>query len=153
MRAWRVAKAKRATDLSGKGAAIDGGRWNDPDVPCVYLGLTPAICCLETFVHAEGPPSVPLKITCFDLPDDESLYWQPDVTVLPTGWDALPSDRPSMDFGTRWLASKSHLGLVVPSAVLPLEHNLIINPNHPAISEVQVVAVYDFTYDPRMFKP
>ena len=30
MRAWRVAKAKRATDLSGRGAAIEGGRWNEP---------------------------------------------------------------------------------------------------------------------------
>lgn len=153
MRAWRVAKAKRAMDLTGKGAAIEGGRWNDQDVPCVYLGLTPAICCLETFVHAEGPPPMPLKITCFELPDDPSLFWQPDVADLPAGWDALPSDRPSMDFGTRWLESKSHLGLIVPSAVLPLELNLLINPMHPAINEVKVVDIYDFSYDPRMFKP
>ena len=54
MRAWRIAKAKRATDLSGMGAAIEGGRWNDQDVPAVYMGLTRAIFCLETFVHAGG---------------------------------------------------------------------------------------------------
>jgi hypothetical protein len=72
MRAWLIAKAKRATDLSGKGAAIEGGRWNDQDIPAVYMGLTPGICCLETFVHACGEPTMPMKITSFELPDDAS---------------------------------------------------------------------------------
>lgn len=57
MRAWRITKAKRATDLSEQGAAIEGGRSNHQDVPAVYMGLTPAICCLETFVHADGEPT------------------------------------------------------------------------------------------------
>ena len=44
MRAWRVAKASRATDLSGKGASIDGGRWNDVDVPAGALAAgSPAV--------------------------------------------------------------------------------------------------------------
>ncbi|TBU75581.1 RES domain-containing protein [Pseudomonas daroniae] len=152
MRAWRVAKAKRARDLSGIGAALEGGRWNEQDVPAVYMGLSPAICCLETFVHAEGPPAMPMKITCFELPDDPELYWEPDTGELPRGWNALPVDRPSMEFGTGWLRSASHLGLIVPSAVLPLERNLVINPQHPAVSQISIVDIYDFTYDPRMFK-
>ncbi|KIQ01197.1 MULTISPECIES: RES family NAD+ phosphorylase [Pseudomonas] len=152
MRAWRVAKARRATDLSGRGAAIEGGRWNEQDVAAVYMGLSPAICCLETFVHAQGPPAMPMKITCFELPDDPALYWEPAVSELPKGWNALPVDRPSMGFGTLWLRAVSHLGLIVPSAVLPLERNLLINPLHPAASQISVVEIYDFTYDPRMFK-
>ena len=63
MRAWRIAKAKRARDLSGTGAAMEGGRWNDIDVPAVYMGLSPAICALETFVHATRMPDYPVKIT------------------------------------------------------------------------------------------
>lgn len=152
MRAWRIAKAKRAGDLSGKGAAIDGGRWNDQDVPAVYMGMTPAICCLETFVHADGEPVFPLKITCFELPADMDLYLDVDPRTLPKGWASLPADRPSMDFGTAWLKSNSHLGLIVPSAVLPLESNIVINPNHPAVSQIEVVDAYDFMYDPRMFR-
>ena len=57
-----------------------------------------------------------------------------------------------MDFGSAWLRAVSHLGLIVPSAVLPLERNLVVNPLHPAISRIQIVDTYDFTYDPRMFK-
>lgn len=152
MRAWRIAKAKRATDLSGLGAAIEGGRWNEQDVPAVYMGLTPAICCLETFVHADGEPAFPLKITCFELPAEPSLYLEVDPTTLPDGWASLPADRPSMDYGTQWLQSNTHLGLIVPSAVLVLEKNVVINPGHPAASRIKVIQVYDFIYDPRMFQ-
>lgn len=151
MIAWRIAKAKRAGDLSGIGAAFEGGRWNDVDVPAVYMGLSPAICSLETFVHATGYPQIPLKITGFVLPGDEALYVEPKVGDLPEGWSAVPSDRPSMAFGTTWLKSKSHLGLIVPSAVLPLERNVVLNPAHPAIAQVRVDAQFDFMYDDRMF--
>lgn len=152
MRGWRVAKSKRARDMTGKGAAIDGGRWNDVDVPAMYLGLSPAICCLETFVHLDASPTLPLVIIQFELPDNPDLYLTPNFEELPVGWAALPADSPSMAFGTKWLQSGSHLGLIVPSAVLPLENNVVLNPNHPAISLVKIIEVYDFTYDERMFK-
>lgn len=61
MQAWRVAKAKRATDLSGRGAAIEGGRWNDMDVPAVYMGLSPAICALETVRASQRPSNIPVE--------------------------------------------------------------------------------------------
>jgi RES domain-containing protein len=57
-----------------------------------------------------------------------------------------------MDFGTAWLKGNTHLGLIVPSAVLVLERNVVINPNHPAISKIKVVEMFDFMYDSRMFK-
>ena len=152
MFAWRIAKAKRADDLSGKGAALDGGRWNDVDMPAVYMGLTPAICSLETFVHTNQYPSMPLKITRFELPDDETLYVEPTPDELPDGWQAIPPDRPSMAFGTKWLLSCQHLGLIVPSAVLPLERNIMLNPMHPAMARVKIDAQYDFMYDERMYR-
>lgn len=151
MRAWRITKAKRATDLSGHGAAIEGGRWNDTETAAVYMGLSPAICCLETFVHAGSRPTFPLKLTCFRLPDNQDLYFEPDAKDLPVGWSVLPADRASMRYGTDWIKAADHLGLIVPSAVLPLERNIVINPGHPAVTQIMVEAIYDFSYDERMF--
>lgn len=151
MRAWRISKAKRAADLSGLGAAIEGGRWNEAEVAAVYLGLSPAICCLETFVHQTQRPVIPMKITEFELPEDAELYLEPSEKELPVGWAALPADKPSMSFGTDWLNHGSHLGLIVPSAVLPLERNIVLNPRHPAISRVKISRIMDFTYDDRLF--
>lgn len=151
MRAWRISKSKRARDLSGMGAAIEGGRWNDAEVPAVYLGLSPAICCLETFVHQTCRPQIPMKITVLELPDDPALYLEPALSDLPAMWAALPADRPSMAYGTAWLTRNEQLGLILPSAVLSIERNIMLNPRHPAMSRVQIVDVLDFTYDPRMF--
>lgn len=152
MLAWRVSSEKWIADLTGRGAAIAGGRWNDQDVPAVYMGLTPAICCLESFVHASGVPLAPMKIACFELPDDQALYLNVAGKDLPEGWASLPADRASMDFGTRWLTGGTQLAMVVPSAVLPLEKNLVINPQHPAKTQIKLIEVYDFAYDQRMFK-
>lgn len=152
MRAWRISKAKRARDLTGTGAAIEGGRWNDVDTPALYLGLTPSICCLETFVHQAQRPQFPMTITVFDLPDDPALYLEPTVASLPKGWDLLPADKPSMSYGTKWLKDAKYLGLIVPSVILPLERNMVVNPAHPAMAKVTIKEVLKFTYDDRMFK-
>lgn len=151
MIAWRITKSKRASDLSGHGAALEGGRWNDIDVPALYMGLTPAISCLETFVHAGAIPTLPLKITRFTLPDDQALFHEPEPVELPEGWQSVPADRPSMSYGTSWLRAGKHLGLIVPSAVLPLERNIVINPAHPAVKEITIDEQFDFMYDERMF--
>lgn len=148
--AWRLSKAKHSNDLSGIGAAINGGRWNIKDVPALYLGENPAICCLEHFVNASGPPSTALVLAQVELPGDEDLYWEPDD--LPPGWNSKPADTPSMDFGTAWLRSGNHLGLIVPSAVLPVQKNLVINPRHPAWPGIKVIEAQEFFYDPRMFQ-
>lgn len=109
------------------------------------------ICCLETFVHTNTLPPFPLKICSFVLPDDPALYFEPAPGQLPPGRSALPADRPSMRYGADWLASRSHLGLIVPSVVVPLERNIVLNPLHPAMGGVRLEAEYDFTYDTRMF--
>ncbi|MDX1366877.1 RES family NAD+ phosphorylase [Pseudomonas sp.] len=151
MRAWRISKANRATDLSGKGAAIEGGRWNDAEVPAVYLGLSPGICVLETFVHQTRRPVIPMKITVLELPDEPGLYLEPALNDLPEGWASLPADRPSMAYGTAWLGRNEQLGLILPSAVMRIERNIMLNPRHPAMAVVQIVEVLDFAYDERLF--
>lgn len=116
------------------------------------MGLSAAICCLETFVHQAGRPQFPMTITRFKLPDDPKLYLEPDISDLPEGWDSLPSDKPSVDFGSRWIRERKQLGLIVPSVVLPLERNIVINPAHPALHNIEIEEISDFRYDDRMFK-
>ncbi|MGL4858623.1 MAG: RES family NAD+ phosphorylase [Enterobacteriaceae bacterium] len=127
------------------------GRWNHIDVPALYFGLTPAICALETFVHATTLPDYPLKIVQVQLPQLLDLYYHPDPLLLPAGWDSKPADRSSMDYGTQWLRGGTHFGLIIPSAILPLENNIVVNPRHPAAKRIRILEVLDFSYDPRMF--
>lgn len=150
---WRIAKSRFATDLSGNGAALYGGRWNHLEHHALYFGMSPAICALETFVHATQVPQFSLQLVSVGLPADESLYWEPSINELPAGWNSKPADRPSMDFGTAWLQRGQQLGLIVPSSVLTLERNIMINPGHPAASRIKVLQTVDFSYDSRLFTP
>jgi RES domain-containing protein len=88
------------------GAAIAGGRWNYERTPAVYMGLTPAICSLETFAHTNGEPVEGMKINEFELSEDRDLYLELENDRLPSGWNSIPYDRPSINFGTRWLQSR-----------------------------------------------
>lgn len=51
---WRIAadtKDYPADDLTGKGAEITGGRWNQKGTAMLYTATSRALAGLETFVH------------------------------------------------------------------------------------------------------
>ena len=148
-----MSRPARATDLSGQGAAICGGRWNHVNVPALYTGKTPSVCALETLVHTTSslPDPVPLVLITLDLPDDPELYMEYQSSGLPDGWNALPADEASKSLGTEFLNKKAKLGLVVPSAVMPLDQNIILNPRHSAMDKVTIVEQHEYQHDPRLF--
>jgi RES domain-containing protein len=146
MRAWRIGKARDLNELTGAGAALYGGRWNHPDHPALYLGLSAAGCALDTIMLAGHVPCLPLKLVELQLPDDPALYAEPSRAQLPPGWDALPADKAGMDFGTAWLERTEQLGLILPSATTDHTRCLMINPKHPAMAQVKVVQASDFIY-------
>lgn len=144
MQAWRIAKASVISDLSGEGAALLGGRWNPPEQPALYLGLSPAACALDAALIAGHLLRLPLKLMHLQLPTDPDLYLEPPEASLPDGWDSLPPDRPSLAFGSEWLTRGEQLGLILPSATLKQTRCLMINPRHPAHSQIKVLQVTDF---------
>lgn len=151
MRAWRLCKARWADNFDGMGAAQEGGRWNEQDVPAIYLGLDSSTCVLETFVHQSGPPLIAMVMVEVELPDDASLYFKPQLSELPAGWDRLPADAASRLYGTRFLQRSGKFGLIVPSVVNPLASNIVLTPGHKARFDIRVVSTQAFVYDERMF--
>lgn len=154
MRAWRISNPSRTTDLSGQGSALYGGRWNHPSLPALYTGATPSVASLESLVHTNStlPDLIPLVAIELLLPDDTELYWQPDHSELPEGWSEKPTGQCSREFGSAFLKANDRLGLIVPSAVMPLDNNIILNPIHPRFGEIKIITQYDYTPDSRLFK-
>jgi RES domain-containing protein len=146
MHAWRISKADDITGLSGAGAAVYGGRWNPPDVPAVYLGLSPSGCALDPVILAGHVPQLRFKLMHLELPPAPELYETPAVDQLPMGWDNFPADRPSMDYGGEWLERNDQLGLILPSAAMEEIQLVLINPKHPACSQIKVLQITDFFY-------
>ena len=149
---WRIAtegRAYSASDMSGTGAAIEGGRWNSVGKPMVYTAGSIALACLETLVHIKN--SLPLNryLVSIDIPDH---VWRVrlQLTDLPVGWDAEPAGLTSVALGDNWLAARSEAIFQVPSVIVPEEFNYLINPAHPDASTISATKIRKWHYTPRL---
>lgn len=152
---WRIATDAReyeADDLSGKGAEKSGGRWNRPGLPVVYSASTIALACLETFVHLNAG-GLPLNRTLVRIEVPDALWAARDrlrLQDLRVGWNALPESKVSLDIGDAWLKNGTSAILEVPSAIVPEESVLLINPANSRASEIRAFKIRPWIYDGRM---
>lgn len=149
MQAWRIAKRAYALDRLGTGARLFGGRWNSSGIAAIYAGLTPEIAAMEKLVHTGDLLPQDLVLVLIELPDALGLYQRHAAGDLPAGWDALPSSTAAIALGDEFLLATTHLGMIVPSAVMPEASNVVLNPNHPEFSAVSMKVVRQFEFDSR----
>jgi RES domain-containing protein len=154
---WRIAtdsKTYEADDLSGAGAKTTGGRWNTEGDPVVYASETQALACLETVVHLNAG-GLPFNryLVAITVP---AAIWANARTEtpgsLPVGWDANPSGRASIQFGSAWIRTMACALLRVPSVIVPDEYNVLINPLQPDSKTITAVKRRRWLYDPRLQK-
>lgn len=152
MQVYRLAKAKHIRDLSGAGARIAGGRWNLKGAAVLYAAESRALATVEYLVHvpiAIIPKN--LRMATIDVPDAA-----PETTVaigdLPANWNQYPPPPELARIGADWILKNSHLLLYVPSAVVPGEHNVLINPFHPDMKHVKIVNVEVYKFDKRLLQ-
>ena len=151
---WRIATDSpryAADDLSGRGALVRGGRWNEKGTPALYTSASIALACLETLVHL-GAAGLPLNryLVRVDV-DDPSWAARQSLapTSLPVGWDAIPHGRVSVEVGQKWLASGASALLAVPSVVIPEEFNILVNPRHADAEKLRATKLRKWLYDGR----
>ncbi|MFT6181907.1 MAG: RES domain-containing protein [Paracoccaceae bacterium] len=137
--------------LSGEGSRLYGGRWNSPGHSIVYLSTSRALAALELLVHLTTPDSrviprvlikarIPRALICGEL-------------FQATGWRDNPPGIDSTDQGDDWLAHGRTAGVWAPSVIIPEEQNLLLNPNHPDFSKIEVVQTKPFHFDHRLSEP
>lgn len=151
MRVWRLCRQPfAATALEGVGGLYASGRWHRRGRPIVYAASSAALAALEVLVHVD-PLDAPddLRLLTIELPDDLGVE-RVDAADLPTHWTAGPAPDELAALGSDWLMSRRSAALSVPSAVIPIERNLLLNPRHPDIARVRVVDDAPFTFDPRL---
>jgi RES domain-containing protein len=118
----------------------------------LYTSLSMAMACLETFVHLNAG-ALPLNRYLVELTIPGWIWTKAQretAASLRVGWDAEPAGRVSIDFGTQWIASKSTAVLVIPSAIIPEEFNILINPQHPDCAGISARKIRKWLYDPRL---
>jgi RES domain-containing protein len=148
---WRIARAPHQA-LDGEGARLYGGRWNSEGVAVVYASESLSLAVLEYLVHIE-PALIPTDLVAaeIELPDDPALGAVVDPAQFPAGeWRTYPSPEWQADLGDRWVEDATFLWLALPSAIVPEEHNVLVNPRHPRMAEVRVLSTRPFQFDRRL---
>jgi RES domain-containing protein len=152
MRVWRISKAKYAhSAFSGEGTRLFDGRWNIAGIPMVYTSTSLALAAIEFFVHldpSEAPPGL-VSLTA-KVPDNLSVE-RVEIGQLPRDWRRT-DHRHLQQFGTDWVRSQRSVALVVPSAAVESEWNVLLNPAHPDFRKIEIGQRSPFHYDERMFK-
>ncbi len=148
--AWRLVHEHHlASAFSGEGARLAGGRWNSEGFPVVYTAGSLSLALLEIIVHLEFKEALRL-FKAIPVAVPESAMTAVDPVALPAGWNG-PVPHPATQLtGNRWLRSGSSAVLRVPSAIVPIESNLLINPAHPDFQLLAIGQPVDLPLDPRV---
>jgi RES domain-containing protein len=72
---------------------------------------------------------------------------------LPRRWRRFPAPASLQAFGDTWLEAAETAVLAVPSAVIPIEKNYLLNPAHPEMKNIQIGPPQRFRFDLRLHKP
>jgi len=151
LKIFRLTKTNYINDLSGEGARLYSGRWNRRGDALLYFSENLSLCVLElltridfkflvtdySFLEAEIPSSL------------VSTLRKPEIVT--EKWRNNPPISHTQDYGSIWIRKAKSLALKVPSAVLPNESNILINPNHKYFYKVKIIRKIILDLDARVF--
>jgi RES domain-containing protein len=152
VRFWRICRRRFAADAAtGEGARLFGGRWNSRGVRVVYASTSLALAAVETFVNLE-PNLRPADLVSIEgaIPDKIEIP-KLNAASLPTGWESSRSES-LRRFGDEWVEKGSSTALLVPSAAIHGEWNVLLNPAHSHFSRIRFLDPVPFAFDVRMFR-
>ena len=151
MRFWRICRRPYAVAAaSGDGARLYGGRWNSRGVRVVYSSTSLALAAVETFVNLE-PNLLPADLVSIEGEVPQGLeIGRVDAKSLPVRWYES-RDESLRRFGDAWIHAGDSVALLVPSAAIRSEWNLLLNPTHAEFSKIILNEPQPFEFDVRMF--
>jgi len=152
MRFWRICRLRYADEAaSGEGARLYGGRWNSRGLRLVYASTSLSLAAVETFVNLE-PNLRPADLISIEGEIPKSI---PTVTLpiatLPERWYET-RDESLCRFGDEWIRGGHSAAMLVPSAVIRGEWNVLMNPTHMDFPGISFGSPQPFQFDIRMFR-
>ncbi len=138
--------------FDGEGAYRFGGRWNSRGTRIVYTAGSLSLAAFEMLVHLNSE-EILLSYSFAVAEFDESMVLPIEkFQTLPKNWSVSPAPIEIQRIGDEWANSKASVVLRVPTSVLPVEFNYLINIEHPEFSEIKLGEPQNFTFDKRLYQ-
>lgn len=150
MKFFRLEDASRPTveqAFSGLGGVYASGRWHTQGRRIIYASESLALASLEKLVHAHSLRAL-TQLNYFEITIPDDLIER--AQGYPADWNSDPVTSAAQTYGDRWLAEQRSAAFLVPSAIIPVEHNCLLNPAHAAFQLRWVSGPMPFSYDPRI---
>ena len=150
LKSYRIFKSiYLGTANTGYGSSLYPGRWNNRNVPLLYSSETLSLSCLEITVNANVSGLLD-NYLFIEYQFKESFVYMIEIKDLPPDWMVSPASNTTRDIGDEWIKSNKSAVLRVPSAIIPQEHNYLINPNHVDFSNITQSKASHFIFDDRL---
>ncbi|NDC30465.1 MAG: RES domain-containing protein [Bacteroidetes bacterium] len=147
---YRFSKLEYINDISGNGAKLYGGRWNSKGQPMLYTSESVSLALIELLCNSGNGFSLnKTGFVILDIPTRNTII-ELQKNELPSNWQAYPSPETLKKIGDVWLQNKNSLALKVPSAVVDVEYNVLLNPLHKDFNKVKVIGVKPYQIDKRL---
>lgn len=151
-RAWRLTKTRYlAAAWDGEGARRNGGRWNGKGTTVVYTSATLSLALLETLVHL--PSAILPAFSAVTVDFDDSLVEVLEEKALSADWRSDPVPVSTQALGDAWVREARSVALRVPSVVVPMEFNYVLNPGHLDFARIAIGKALPFPFDARLPLP
>jgi RES domain-containing protein len=147
---YRVANVNfKDSTLSGIGAEKVGGRWNEVGTRAVYCSENVSLALLEYYVHSQNTAYLPKEILLAKIfiPD---AFIIDELIELPEKWSEFPYSHKTVAVFTNLVKNRNFFALRVPSAIVGLETNIILNPLYKEFGKVEIIDFFKLPIDERL---
>lgn len=147
---YRLVNSQYKDDISGYGSFLYGGRWNPKGMNALYGAEHISLAVLEIMVNynsAMYKVRPRYHLIELELPDQSIVKIRENS--LKRKW--TEDMEYSQFMGEQFLQQKTHLTLIMPSAVIPEENNIMVNPQHPDFNQVKIRNTRPYGFDSRLF--
>lgn len=149
---YRVVNKKyKDSTLTGIGAEKVGGRWNEVGTRAVYCSENIALALLEYYVHSDNVAILPKEILVAKIEIPKNFIIK-EMDALPEGWNKYPYSSQTTKEFTTLAKDRNFFALKVPSTIVPLEHNYILNPLYKDFGKIEILEFIDLQIDNRLIK-
>ncbi len=147
---YRVANSRyKQSTLSGIGAEKVGGRWNEVGTRAVYCSENISLALLEYYVHSDKISKLPkdILVAKIEFPDEFIIE---ELEFLPDRWNQYPYSSKTTNVFTNLARNRDFFALKVPSTIVGLESNIILNPLYKDFGKVEISDFIELPIDERL---
>jgi RES domain-containing protein len=112
----------------------------------IYSATSLSLAVLEQLVRIDpdeiADDFVQVEMEIPDTPQIDRVL----LKEFPEHWENTRSQAWYQKRGNNWLEKQRSVAMMVPSAIVPQEENVLLNPAHDAIKQIQIIGIDSFLF-------